>query len=218
MWFLTRFAQQDCSPRDFLGIPSWDTYLYNAGYIDYNSNSNACEFSAQLVTDSAINFVPISLIGLGILDILLRVAALVAVGFVIYGGMQYVFSSGEPDKAKGALGTIKNALIGLGITVFAATLVAFIGGSEFVVDETAQGLPVTQADLIERIINWVFALTAVVGVLIIVVSGIKFMTSRGDPGETAKARNTILYVAIGLVVMALAYGIVSITLNVLGGD
>lgn len=71
--------------------------------------------------------------------------------------------------------------------------------------------------LLEVILNWAFAITAAVGVLIIVVAGVRFILSRGDPQTTVKARNTILYVAIGLIVMSLTYAIVSITLNVLGG-
>lgn len=67
------------------------------------------------------------LVGLGIIDILLRVGALISVGFIIYAGVQYVTAQGEPDKAKRALGTIINSLVGLGITIAAAAIVSFIG-------------------------------------------------------------------------------------------
>lgn len=84
----------------------------------------------QLSTPSGIqanNFEVVVLIGFGILDIVIRIAGLVAVGFVVYGGVLYVLSRGEPDKAKKALGTIINALIGLVIAVVAAAIVAFLG-------------------------------------------------------------------------------------------
>ena len=67
------------------------------------------------------------LIGLAILDDLIRIAALVAVGFVIYGGIQYVTSQGSPDQTKQAQQTIINALIGLVLAILASSIVAFIG-------------------------------------------------------------------------------------------
>lgn len=73
------------------------------------------------------------------------------------------------------------------------------------------------ANLIGIVFNWAFMITAAIGVLIIIVAGIRLMMSRGDPQAVAKARNTIMYVAIGLVVMSLAYVIVGVALGVLGG-
>lgn len=89
--------------------------------------NNVCQLSAPGGIQ-ANNFEVVVLIGFGVLDILIRIAGLVAVGFVVYGGVLYVLSRGEPDKAKKALGTIINALIGLVIAVVAAAIVAFLGG------------------------------------------------------------------------------------------
>jgi Na+-driven multidrug efflux pump len=77
---------------------------------------------------------------------------------------------------------------------------------------------VDDISLLQVIFNLVFAITATIGVLIIVVAGVRLMLSRGDPQAVTKARNTILYVAVGLIVMSLAYAIVGVALGVLGGD
>ena len=63
-----------------------------------------------------------------VIDILLRIAALVAVGFIVVGGVSYVTSQGEPDRTKTALRTIINALIGLAIAIAATAIVTFIAG------------------------------------------------------------------------------------------
>lgn len=76
---------------------------------------------------------------------------------------------------------------------------------------------VDDTSLLEVVFNWVFAITAAIGVLIIIVAGVRLMLSRGDPQAVAKIRNTIMYVAVGLIVMSLAYVIVAVTLGVLGG-
>jgi hypothetical protein len=125
MWFLQIFAQA-CEETRFFGIRPWYKYLNDADRLNA-----ACELRGGFFTGPADNQTldlgVLTLAGLGILDILLRLAALIAVGFVVYGGIKYVVSQGESDKTKGALKTITNALIGLGITVFAVALVAFIG-------------------------------------------------------------------------------------------
>jgi hypothetical protein len=58
---------------------------------------------------------------------LLRVAGLAAIFFIIYAGIQYVTSQGNPDAAAKAKDTIINALIGLAVAVVAVGIVSFIG-------------------------------------------------------------------------------------------
>jgi len=69
------------------------------------------------------------LIILAVIDILLAVAGIVAVFFVIYGGVMFITSGGNPEQAKKAQKTLINALIGLVIAISAASLVTFLAGS-----------------------------------------------------------------------------------------
>lgn len=48
-----------------------------------------------------------------------------------------------------------------------------------------------------------------VAVIIIMLAGLKYVTSQGDPAAVSKAKNTILYAAIGLAVIAFAFTIVT---------
>jgi hypothetical protein len=73
----------------------------------------------------------------------------------------------------------------------------------------------TNPDRIQTIMSVVFAIMGAVAVLIIVLAGIKFVISRGDPQATATARRAIIYAAVGLVVLVMAFAIVTFTLNVL---
>jgi len=111
------------------GLVPWYEYLtptINAGGCDPRSFQNFQNtggtgfFGAQS---------PILLIGLAILDDLIRIAALIAVGYVIYGGIQYVTSQGSPDATRKAQQTIINALIGVTVAILAAAIVGFIGNS-----------------------------------------------------------------------------------------
>ena len=63
------------------------------------------------------------------------------------------------------------------------------------------------------IINVVVGVVGFVAVAMIVIGGISFATSQGDTSKVAKARNTILYGVVGLVVALLAYAIVNFVLG-----
>ncbi len=120
----TMFADT-CSTKGFFGIPPWYKYLVDSGLMASNKVTGACELVGSLKPSDWVQVV--SLIGLAVLDMALRVAGLVAVGFVIYGGIQYVISQGDPSKTKDAQQTIINALVGLSIALVATALVSFIG-------------------------------------------------------------------------------------------
>jgi cytochrome bd-type quinol oxidase subunit 2 len=66
---------------------------------------------------------------------------------------------------------------------------------------------------LNTILQYVFALGAGIAMIVIILAGIQFILSQGDPGKTAKARNTIIYAAVGLVLCALAFSIVRFILG-----
>jgi hypothetical protein len=72
-------------------------------------------------------------------------------------------------------------------------------------------LPTTPAnsDTIATISNIVFSLIGAIAVLMIILAGFKYITSTGKPEELAKAKDTIIYAAVGIVVCISAVTIVS---------
>lgn len=66
---------------------------------------------------------------LNIIDIALQLVAYIAVGFVIYGGFQYIISGDSSDGMGKAKTTILNALIGLVIAIFSVAIVNIAGGA-----------------------------------------------------------------------------------------
>jgi hypothetical protein len=114
---LSHFAAS-CGGGGFLGFPTW--YKYLPGTTD--PTTHLCSPQLTRLSD-------VWLILAAVIEILLRVAAIVAVIFVIYGAISYVISQGDPDKTARAKGTIVNSLVGLAISVMAAAIVTFIAGS-----------------------------------------------------------------------------------------
>lgn len=66
--------------------------------------------------------------------------------------------------------------------------------------------------LIKTVINIFSIVVGVVSVIMIIIGGLKYITSGGDSGNVTGAKNTILYAIIGLVVVALAQIIVKFVL------
>ncbi len=67
--------------------------------------------------------------------------------------------------------------------------------------------------IIKTVINLFSLVVGVVAVIMIIIGGLKYITSGGDSGNITGAKNTILYAVIGLVVVALAQFIVKFVLG-----
>jgi hypothetical protein len=52
-------------------------------------------------------------------------------------------------------------------------------------------------------------ITGAIALLIIVVAGLRYVTSQGNPQAVAKAKNAIIYAGVGLAVSLLAFSIVT---------
>ena len=71
----------------------------------------------------------------------------------------------------------------------------------------------TLTDLITKIINLTSVVVAVVAVIMIMVGGLRYVTSAGKADSAASAKNTIMYALIGLVVVALGQIVVHFVLT-----
>lgn len=66
---------------------------------------------------------------------------------------------------------------------------------------------------LQVIINVVIGVLGFVSVAMIVLGGVQYVTSAGDSSKTKKAKDTIMYAVIGLVVAILAFAIVNFVLK-----
>lgn len=108
----------DCPKPKFFGLIPWYEYL--------RLNKDCDVASFQFLPSGDVKS-DIPLVLLAVVDDLLRITGLLAVGYVIYGGILYIVSQGNPDGTAKAQGTIVNALIGLAVAVVAVVGVNFLG-------------------------------------------------------------------------------------------
>ncbi len=114
------FAAGCASNNLFFFLPPWYKYLAAANPPKLDSSCN--------LTPNFIFPTDTLLIGLAILDMLIRLAGFVAVISIVVAGVQYIMASGNPEKGVSARKRLTNSLIGLGIALIATATVSFIGG------------------------------------------------------------------------------------------
>ena len=66
---------------------------------------------------------------------------------------------------------------------------------------------------VKTIINVIIGIVGFIAVVMIILGGISFITSQGDSAKVTKAKNTILYGVVGLIVAILAFAIVNFVLS-----
>lgn len=202
-----------CNSNLFLGfLLPWYYYLPLDGSCNIDSE--------KFVVLGANSGLPLIL--LAIVDDLLRLAGLLAVIFVIYAGTRFITSQGSPDESAKARTGVIYALGGLAAAVISIAFVSFIatslGGSA---GDSGQHLVLSPlpnlagTNVIQTLLSIALGIIGAVSVLIMVIGGIKYVLSQGDPQATARAKNTVIYALIGLIVVILAQSIVSLVVHLL---
>lgn len=65
----------------------------------------------------------------------------------------------------------------------------------------------------QKIINVVIGVIGVIAVAVVIIGGIYYVISQGEAAKITKAKNTILYGIVGLIIALLAYAIVNFVLK-----
>ncbi|MBR3248617.1 hypothetical protein IKF89_01130 [Candidatus Saccharibacteria bacterium] len=72
---------------------------------------------------------------------------------------------------------------------------------------------------VKTILSAIIGVLGFVCVVVMIIGGVNYMTSSGDTGKVKKAKDTILYGLIGLIVCVLAFALVQFVIGtILGGD
>lgn len=69
--------------------------------------------------------------------------------------------------------------------------------------------------LFQTIVNIMLFIVGAVAVIMLIIGGIRYVTSAGDQTRVTGAKDTILYAVVGIVVAVLAYAVVNFVLGAL---
>ena len=197
-------AGDELSCRYFLGMPSWDCGLKKG------SDGLPLMESEDDLKNGIIIILANVLTSMSVL------AAYLVLGFVIYGGYLYIFSSGDPGKIQTSKKTLTRAFIGLSIVtlsnvILTAIRFAFLNGQSWdscaLIGATSECIAPT--DVVTNTIQWFIGSAGIVALIFVIIGGIGYTTSAGDQGKLQKAKNTIIYALIGIIVVTIAEILVS---------
>ena len=71
---------------------------------------------------------------------------------------------------------------------------------------------------VKTILSAIIGVLGFVCVVVMIIGGVNYMTSSGDTGKVEKAKKTILYGLIGLIVCVLAFAIVQFVIGTILSD
>ena len=90
-------------------------------------------------------------------------------------------------------------------------------GTNFDISGNGSNCPTTSSTsfqgLLDNIVNIFSAIVGVIAVIMIIVGGLRYITSGGDSSRVGGAKTTIIYALVGLVVVVLAQLIVHFVIN-----
>ena len=72
-------------------------------------------------------------------------------------------------------------------------------------------------DIVGTVVNTMLFIVGVLAVIMIIYSGIRYITAHGDKGQVESAKNTLIYSIVGLVVAIVAYAIVNWVIGLFDG-
>ena len=73
------------------------------------------------------------------------------------------------------------------------------------------------ANYINSIFDGAYAIAGIVAVVFIIIGGVQYITASGDTGKVVKAKNTIMYSVIGLIIIILASAITGFLIQTING-
>ena len=76
-----------------------------------------------------------------------------------------------------------------------------------------EGGDVSLQSTVKNVLTVVFAIIGIIAVIMIIIGGVNYMTSQGDSQEVQKAKNTILYGIIGMIIALLSFAIVNFVMH-----
>lgn len=189
-----------CGDRLF-GFPSWHQYI--------------CEGDGIRDIDFEENPGEIWLIGVAILEILIRAAGVITFFFLVYSGLRFVTSQGDSQGVADARRGLIGSLIGLGIAIIAVGTINYLGNAFGSSIDQDTFLPNGSADdsVIARIGGIFVTIVGALSVVYGVIGAFRYVYGAGDAQQVSQAKRTIVYAIIGLIISILAGAIISFALG-----
>jgi hypothetical protein len=135
---------------------------------------------------------------LGILSYLRNIAGIIAVIFLVIGGIKYMFSMGNIQRVERAKMTVTYAIVGLAIVIaapsFLKEIYLILGGN---VDGSSGP---TMSQILMNILNFLLSIIGFLSIISMIIGAIFMLTAYGDTDRVELGKKTVIYSIIGTAV------------------
>jgi hypothetical protein len=152
-----------------------------------------------------------------------NIIGLIAIVMLVYAGVRFLISNGDPAKIKEAKSSLTYTVTGFVISVMAyAGILAvenFIGVQTLdpgQIDEPFNPFKLALPGLVSKVLVNTMLLCGIVAIFMIVLNGFRYMTARGNDDQIKLAKSGLTWSLLGLVIILFAYVIISAIANLLG--
>ena len=132
---------------------------------------------------------------------------------LVVGGLVYMSGGGDETRLEKARQTVNGSLIAISITMLSAVIRQWLlrpaeelGGGELKLSDTAR--------LIQNTTNVLLGIVGGIAIIMLVLSAYRYFTAHGRDEEIAKAKRSVRWVVIGLMIALTAYFLVGVIVNV----
>ncbi len=141
---------------------------------------------------------------MGALTALQGIIVILAIIFTIIGAVMYITAAGNEGRLILAKGAITAALIGLALALatpsFLKEIAAILGWQNIIdASNTISGAK-TFVQIAEDVLNFLLSIVGILGIIMMVVGGILYLTSAGDEGKTETGKKIVKYSVIGIAI------------------
>lgn len=71
-------------------------------------------------------------------------------------------------------------------------------------------------DILDRILNFLFNVAIVLAPVMVLISGIMFLTAAGSPNQVSRAKSILIWTVVGFAVILLSKGLIAVIHGIIG--
>jgi hypothetical protein len=131
-----------------------------------------------------------------LLSNLRNIVALLAIVFIVIGGLMYIFSAGDEKKIETAKKIWTGAVIGFAIVLVAPALLKEIGTILGWSGNTSTALTLKQ--IIANVLSTLLSIAGIIAMIFLVIGGITYITAYGEEKRIENGKKIITYSVIGI--------------------
>lgn len=192
--------------------------------IDACNNSSASTSTNTIEFANPIGFNSFSGLLSSVLSNLMGLIAILAVIFIVIGGILYITSGGNETRVTQAKKTWTGAVIGLAIALSAPT---FLKEIQSILNKNANmngnadnwvSNALTIKEIAVNVLNFLLSIFGILATIALVIGGVMYLTAYGDEKKIDDGKKIFRYAIIGIVVSLSALIIVRQIGNILGAQ